>query len=337
MKIMSLVDGVRDFWLQHGLRGSAGVIAVSGGPDSVALARILCGLQDEGVVGMLTLGHINHQLRASDSAADEAFVRSLPEQWQRHERLPCQSVRLDVRARADATGDNLEQAARHARYDWLAEVARTAGALWVATGHTAADQAETVLHRLLRGSGLRGLGGMPPRRQLVPGIELVRPLLTVGRAEVLAYLHEHGQTFCEDRSNLDLRFTRNRIRHELLPLLSQVYNPAIVDALCRLAEQARADYASVEQDAAQLLAASEQPRAGNVLVFECERLESAPRNLLREMFRLVWLREGWATARMGFDHWDRLAEVLAGRVAVIELPGRIRVERTRRVLRLEKR
>src|SRR5207245_2885635 len=117
------------------------------------------------------------------------------------------------------------------------------------TGHTADDQAETVLHRLLRGTGLHGLGGIPARRDLAAGIEVVRPLLGTSRAEVLAYLQAEKQAFRQDSSNADLGFTRNRIRHELLPDLAR-YNPAIVSLLCRLADQAHEVQAIVAADAA---------------------------------------------------------------------------------------
>src|SRR5690606_24443286 len=127
-------------------------------------------------------------------------------------------------------GENLEQVAREERYAWLARVAAEEGAGWVATGHTADDQAETVLHRLLRGTGLRGLRGIAARRELRPGIWLLRPLLHLGRADVLAYLGALGQDYRRDSSNLDPRFTRNRIRSELLPLL-RTFNPDVTRAL----------------------------------------------------------------------------------------------------------
>src|SRR5262249_25956730 len=162
-----------------------------------------------------------------DSDNDEVFVAALCTRLVAEgATLDCRSNRIDVASLARERGANLESVAREARYGWLAEVAREAGAGWVATGHTADDQAETVLHRLRRGTGLRGLCGIPVRRPLAPGIEVVRPLLRVTRAQVLNYLRALGQDFREDRSNSDPRFTRNRIRHELLPLLAEHYNPA---------------------------------------------------------------------------------------------------------------
>ena len=249
--------------------------------------------------------------------------------------LELRSERADVLRQARAEGDNLESVARRMRYDWLAGVARHAGIGWVATGHTADDQAETVLHRILRGAGLKGLRGIAIRRPLSPGIELVRPLLTARRADVLAYLASEGQTYCQDSSNLDKRFTRNRIRHELLPLLEKEYNPAVVAILNRLAKQADEAYRSDEAQAQKLLAAAERPRAGRMLVFDRQCLCAAPRNLIREVFRLVWEREGWPVGRMNFDAWDRLASVALGEIPAIDLPGDVNARCRDRVIQVE--
>jgi tRNA(Ile)-lysidine synthase len=302
-----------------------GVVAVSGGPDSVSLLRALLTLRPS---ASLVVAHLNHQLRGGDSEADEAFVTAL------HARLAAAGAaltlrceRLDVAARARAERDNLESVARRLRYGWLAEVARAAGAGWVATGHTADDQAETVLHRLLRGTGLRGLCGIPARRPLAPGVALVRPLLRATRAEVLAFLRELGQDFRVDASNADLSFTRNRIRHELLPHLAGRYSPAIALALCRLAEQAAEVQGREESAARELLAEAERPRAGGTVVLDRARLGAAPRHLVREALRLLWEREGWPTGRAGFDSWDRAAAVAAGAAVAVDLPGGVRVRR----------
>jgi len=301
--------------------GSVGVVALSGGPDSVGLLRALV----MEATAPLVVAHLNHQLRGDESEADEAFVRQL------HARLaasgahllPLQCQRLDVRAAAE--GDNLESVARRLRYDWLVTVARETGAAWVATGHTADDQAETVLHRLLRGTGLRGLAGIPRKRDLAPGIAVVRPLLEVRRADVLAFLRQLDQPFCQDSSNVDRRYTRSRLRHDLLPLLAAQYNSAAVEVLCRLAEQAGETQAFVEQHAAQLLAGAELPRARSTVVLDGRRLAAAPAVLVRETMRLLWEREGYPLGEMGFEDWQRVLEVVGGARSAIDLPGGVRV------------
>jgi tRNA(Ile)-lysidine synthase len=322
MRSPPLVRHVAACLRRHGVSGSL-VVAVSGGPDSVALVRALVALLPEGSV---TIAHLNHQLRGADSDADEEFVRRLHATLQpAGVRLWCQ--RLDVAA--GAAGGNLEAAARRLRYDWLARVAADAAAAWVATGHTA----ETVLHRLIRGTGLGGLRAIAERRRLAPGIRLVRPLLTVRRAEVLDYLRSLGQPYREDRSNADLRYTRNRIRHELLPLLAG-YNPAIASVLTRLARQAAEVDRGQAAAARALLAAAERPRAGAVLVFDRRPLARASRHTVRDMFRLVWRRAGWPQGDMSFAAWDRLAAVALGELAAVDLPGGIHARSRPNVVQL---
>src|SRR5262249_46014861 len=198
-----------------GDRAGGLVVAVSGGPDSVALVRALAAARGRHDPPPLILAHLNHQLRGPESDADEGFVAGL------HAALVAAGVpaldlcrgRRDVGAEARARGGNLEAVARRLRYRWRAGVARERGARWVATGHTANDQAETVLHRLLRGTGLQGLRGIAARRELEPGVGVVRPLLRATRADVLAYLGGLGQPYRHDSSNEDRRQTRNRIPH----------------------------------------------------------------------------------------------------------------------------
>jgi tRNA(Ile)-lysidine synthase len=306
------------------------MVAVSGGPDSVALARAAVLARGAGA-GRLVLAHLNHGLRGAESDADEAFVAELAA------RLPgvelCRA-RLDLAAEARRLGANLEATARRFRYGWLADVARRNEMGRVATGHTADDQAETVLHRLLRGTGLQGLRGIALRRELVPGVELVRPLLGVSRADVLTFLESLAQPFREDSSNRDLRHTRNRIRHGLLPLLAGEYNPAIVAVLGRLAAQAEEAFRAEQAAAAALLVGAELPRAGRQLVFDAARLAAVPERELRAMLRLAWEREGWPRDAMGYGAWGRLAARARGRGTAADFPGGVHAVHRGRVFLL---
>lgn len=307
------------------------VVAVSGGADSVALLHALVRLRD---TGTLVIAHLNHRLRGAESDGDEVFVRELHDQLHRDgvRDLDLRCDRIDVAAQA--AGDNLEAAARRLRYDWLANVAVESGMLRVATAHSADDQAETVLHRLLRGSGLQGLRGIAPQRELRPGVELIRPMLSATRADVLAFLKDIGQPFREDRSNSDLRFTRNRLRHELLPHLAREYNPDIHATLARLAEQAGDAFEDIEANAAALLAECELPPAGEMRILDRTKLAAAPRHLIREALRLLWRREGWPCDRMRFEDWDQAAAVVCGEITAVDLPGRIHVRGRGRVVQL---
>jgi len=312
------------------------VAAVSGGPDSVALLHALLAARPPASPFTVTIAHLNHQLRGAESDADEAFTADL------HARLTAAGVpalglrlhRIDVAATARADGANLEATARRVRYRWLTEVAAAAGARWIATGHTADDQAETVLHRLLRGTGLQGLRGIAATRELAPGVGVVRPLLQTTRAEIIAYLTALDQPFREDPTNRDPAFTRNRIRHELLPHLAARYNPAASLALARLAEQAEEVFRDEEEAAGRLLTSAELPRAGAMLVLDRPLLAAAPRRLTRSALRLAWAREGWPLDPMTYDAWERLAGLVYGEETAADLPGRIRGQVRGRVLQL---
>jgi len=296
---------------------TTGVVAVSGGADSVALLRFLL---EEGKRPLVA--HVNHQLRGADSDADEQFVRDLAASF----RLPCRTLAIDVKAQASRTGENLEAVARRLRYDFLIRIAQENNADWVATGHTADDQAETVLHRLLRGAGIQGLRGIAHERTLAPGIRLVRPLLDTTREEIIAYLESLNQPWREDATNRDPAFTRNRIRHQLLPLLRS-FNPAIAEVLGRLAAQAGEVHLEELEAAHALLKDAELPSAGELQIFSASRLQAAPGHHVRAMFRALWEREAWPRNDMTFEHWKRLVAIAHGLETATDLPGGISARR----------
>lgn len=333
---MPLVEHLEQALADLSLSQAGLVVAISGGADSTALACALAALRRRTPGGPLILAHVNHQLRGAESDNDEAFVRHLHAhlvaQGTPDLRLHCQ--RIDVNAAAQAECANQEAVARRLRYHALATVAKEKEICLVATAHTANDQAETVLHRLLRGTGWRGLRGIARRRPLDDEIEVIRPLLNVGRADILTYLEGERQSFRMDASNDDLRRTRNRIRHRLLPLLASEYNPAIVSILGRLAEQAEGRSRAIQDEAEALRCRAELPRAGTLLIFDRAILASAPRPLVREMVRQVWMQEGWPVGDMTFAHWDRLAGVVRGELSAADLPADIRADCRARVVRL---
>jgi tRNA(Ile)-lysidine synthase len=208
--------------------GDRVLAACSGGPDSVALVALLLKLREEMPLE-IRLAHFNHRLR-DGADEDERFVRDLARRWV----LPLVSEGADVRSHAARKKLNLEEAGRDLRYDFLRRAAAQAGATKIATGHTMTDQAETVLMRLMRGTGLSGLAGIAA---VVAGkpCPVVRPLLGIAGPELRAWLAAEGIPCREDPSNLDRRFLRNRIRAELLPELGRRYEPRIVAHLARLA------------------------------------------------------------------------------------------------------
>ena len=329
---MNLRDHVAGFLARHQLERTVGIVAVSGGPDSVALAHLLVNCWRAGIVDRVMLAHIHHQLRGLESDEDEAFVHRLPTLWQ-EPRLIVHSTRIAVAEQAEAERENLEAVARRERYRWLGELARAQGATWIATGHTADDQAETVLFRLLRGAGTLGLAGIPATRAL-DGATIIRPLLDVRRSALLNYLKAEDIPYRVDSSNQNQKLTRNRIRHELLPLLERDYNPAVVPILCQLAEQAREEHAQTRAAAERLLLAAERPRAGDMLVLAVAPLQDAEPNLVREMFRLLWQREGWPLADMDRPRWHWLVEIAQGSRPACDLPGPVHARRAGPVVQL---
>ncbi|MSQ94463.1 MAG: tRNA lysidine(34) synthetase TilS [Gemmataceae bacterium] len=348
---MNLSVHVADCMSRLRLEHTTGVVAVSGGPDSVALAYLLIEQVRAGKLDRLILAHVNHQLRGDESDGDEAFVQSLPTLWQLADnpRVVCRTTRIDVASLAKAEHDNLEAVARRERYRWLTEVARQENAAWIATGHTADDQAETVLFRLLRGSGVLGLGGMAEcshhgprdealtrsgRATLASAILLVRPLLSVRRQAVLDYVNDNHIPYRVDSSNRDVRFTRNRLRLQLLPQLQSHYNPAVVEVLCRLGEQARELQEETERQALSLLVKTELPRANKMLIFSVERLKICGANEIREMFRSVWKREAWPMGEMDFESWHRLVGIVQGTLTACDFPGKIHARRLGRVIQV---
>jgi len=229
-------------------------IAVSGGSDSVALLRLMLELRAE--IGLVTsVVHLNHQLRGVESDADEVFVREMAEAHG----VEFISERRDVKAHAAKKHVSLEAAARELRYEFFSEVLGR-GCWKIATAHTLDDQAETVLLKLARGAGTRGMAGIWPKRTLSPPVisegksaSIVRPLLSTRRSALREYLVELGQTWREDSSNRDLRHTRNRIRHGILPRLERHVNPNVHRALAETAEIARAEEEYWTQEIERLL------------------------------------------------------------------------------------
>ena len=219
---------IADFATRHAmfLHGARIGVAVSGGADSVFLLHVLRELAPQWNLA-LSVVHIEHGIRGAASLADAEFVRSLAASFG----LPFHLHTANVAAEPD----NLEQAARRARTAFYRSLIAARTLDRIATGHTRSDQAETVLYRILRGSGLAGLAGILP----VTDEGLVRPLLEVTRGEIEAWLRERGIQWREDETNQDRAYARNRLRHEILPLLAENFNPRLEDALANLATLAR--------------------------------------------------------------------------------------------------
>jgi tRNA(Ile)-lysidine synthase len=321
------------------------VVGVSGGADSVALLRLIvaarharesipAGECDESII----VAHVNHGLRGEASDEDARFVRSLCDQLH----VAASFIRMEAMNDHFQGGEGLESNCRKARYEFILDVvASKFAARYIAVAHTADDQAETILHHALRGTGVAGLGGMTMFRAMNDAVTLARPLLNCRRADVVAYLKSIGQTWREDATNHESTFTRNRLRNELIPQLARQYNPDIVPALNRLGEQAR-DAHDVVRQFAETVAEQcvKRSNGDDDVVLDCSPLAGVHRHVVREMFVLLWREQDWPRQSMGYDEWDALAAMALGepsQSASRTFPGNVSVTRDGGTLKLKRR
>jgi tRNA(Ile)-lysidine synthase len=290
--------------------------ALSGGADSLALLYALKAFAPPGFPLMAV--HVHHGIRGRSADRDAAFVRARC----RELGVPLVEGRLDVPAVAQSRHLSLEMAARRERYGFFRKALQETGASAVVTAHTADDQAETVLLKLIRGAGPRGLGGMAMCSR-VQGIPVLRPFLALHRADIEAYLTQLGRTWRNDPTNRDTRLLRNRVRHRLLPLLERDYNPAIRAALIRTASVLREEEEWLRPLAEQALAEVTDP-AGRL---RAPLLKTKPPALIRRVMRLWLMRGGVPEEKLDFDLVERLERLLGSAAGSLgaETGGNLRV------------
>jgi tRNA(Ile)-lysidine synthase len=309
------------------------LVAVSGGADSVALARGLLEIRGPGE-GRLVLGHYNHRMRGAESDADQAFVEQLGKELGLEVMVGAREGEGETRGGGDGEKGASESSLRSLRYEFLARAAGQCGARFVVTAHTADDQVETVFANILRGTGLAGLAGIPRARQLTAATTLIRPLLAATRADVLDYLQQLNQPFRQDSSNASTDYTRNRIRHELLPLLEREFNPQVREAIGRLSRLAGEADDEISGLASDLLHAHARHTAGGVDI-QIAGLAQLSDYAARSLFRAAWRWQGWPEQEMGLDEWDALLALARDAQAPPRMfPGGIRAERAGNVVRL---
>jgi len=277
-----LEQRVLDFIQQNQLvSGKKLVVAVSGGADSVCLLHILVKLQKE--LGIkLHVAHLNHRLRGTESEADAKYVSDLSRQLG----IPATIEGREVKGYQAEHRLSLEEAAREVRYGFLAEVAKTIGTNLVAVGHTRDDQIETILLHLIRGTGTRGLRGLQPYtdwKSKTGSIAIIRPLLEISHQETEGYCQSHELKPRIDATNISLSPLRNRVRHQLLPLLMS-YNPAVAQALLRTAQIASDDIDFLDKEASRLWDKVTREQ-GKTIILDRERLDRLPPALKRYLLR----------------------------------------------------
>ncbi len=291
---------IRDHGLFH--KGDKVLISYSGGVDSTALLHLLLELQKEWPLELF-LGHFNHRLRQS-AEEDERFVKEVARKLS----LPLFIGRGDVQARARAMKQNIEETGRQLRYEFLNQEAAEIGGAKIATGHTMTDQAETLLMRLMRGSGLRGLAGIYP----AVDERLVRPLLEVEREDIEAYIKEKKVAFRMDESNLDRRFLRNKVRLELLPYIRKNFEPAIVRQLGRMASIIREEDTLLEEMAREKTKEAVKKKSHS-LTLERLSLFSFPRALARRVVRNFISELRGSLRRISFEDVESILNLDEGK------------------------
>jgi tRNA(Ile)-lysidine synthase len=304
------------------------VVGVSGGPDSVLLLHSLHALSQRRQLGWeLHVAHLHHGLRGADADTDAEFVAALAGRLG----LPQDVERVEIRAEVAAHGGSMEEVARQYRYTFLERVALKTGSNCVAVGHHGDDDAETILHRICRGTGIRGLAGMREIRAIRPGsrVRLVRPFLQLRRADIEAVCRERGIAFRTDRTNETSQFTRGRIRNVVLPLLREQLNPNVTDALLRLGEQARWLETYLEDAAARTfesLVVSDHP---DRIVLNTRALLSKQRVIQAEVIRRAVALVPGGEPDLSFAHIDAVLRLATDPASgkELHLPGSVVVEK----------
>lgn len=311
-----MINAIKAYIAARGLihPGDKVIAGVSGGPDSMALLYILKELRGE-MAFSVAAAHVNHGLRP-EAAREQEFVEEQCRGWQ----IECFTKTVDVRQRARQTKTSLEDAGRQVRYAFFRQLLQDLEADVIATAHHQDDQAETVLMHLLRGAGMQGLRGIMPRNG-----KLVRPLLQRNKKELLAYLQEQEIDYCVDQSNQDEKYLRNRIRHQLIPLLQQAYNPQITESLSRLAEIIGAENELLQMTVQgywrQLVCAQDE----SGVEMDAEGFKALPlaaqRRLAIMALSLVGGQEGWETRDvekvLGLLHKPGSAKILQLKKGII--------------------
>ena len=325
----NFISRLESFIAQQGLLidNQCVLVAVSGGVDSVALLAALrrCGKYN------LHVGHVHHGLR-TEADDDAQFVRDLALRWN----IPFHFEKIDTRSIAQEEGIGIEQAARKGRYESLIKIARQVRASAVAVAHHADDQVETVLHHIFRGTHLRGLAGMPTKRTLCEGIDLIRPLLWARRAEIEAFCRNEKLNWRIDHTNVDTEFTRNFIRHELLPILRERINPKVDDAILRLSNSAQKAEQTLTELSQHLLDRAIRKHSADEIILRIAPLKKSPTLLVSMVIRSALDMLNAPAQAMGQERFEDVLKILDGSLQSADLPGKIHVENTGKDIKLSR-
>jgi tRNA(Ile)-lysidine synthase len=289
------------------------LLGVSGGPDSICMLQLFCQLREQLRLNLVCV-HFNHKLRA-EADQEEEFVRDICKQ---------NNIKFSSQAKKVTdffTGDSLEQTARNLRFDFFLSCSRRLKIKKIALAHNHDDVAETVLMRMVRGTALKGLRGILPQTKMA-GIKVIRPLIDVPKSEILAWLKDNEFEYAVDKSNLEDKFFRNKVRLKLLPLLES-WNPRIRDSLVNLARTAAMDYEFIYAESKKCLAQIKKQKGRNYLKLDLKSLQSLDLGMRLNVLRLSLEELKGNTRRLELRHLEEVEDLLAGRPdgSIVDLPG----------------
>lgn len=327
---MDIVEQFKRIWPIESFHSVSILIGVSGGSDSVALTRIIQSLVTQ--PNYVSIAHFNHQLRGENSDADEEFTERLAAECgfrffcERSNSALLQTEKEQSNRTSSNRGEGLESLARKDRYEFFCRIAKQIGARYLALAHTRDDQVETILHRIFRGAGWRGLQGIPSSRELETGITLIRPFVKTDKATILEYLDNCGQDFRTDESNFSGEFTRNRIRNELIPLINEIFDKDITESVESVAEISRdvADYLSPQiEDSFErhIKISKHESNPAEIRIVHSAGLETL---ILTEVLHSAWKKCGWPLQQMTRQKWMLLCQqIQTSEPNHINLPGNL--------------
>jgi len=305
------------------------LVAVSGGPDSVSLVLSLLALQKKHTI-KIGIAHLNHRLRGEESIRDESFVKEFADKLN----LPFFCEQKDVKAYAKKNRRSIEESGRMARYHFFKRIAKSHGYSKIATGHTKGDNAELVMMNLLRGSGPKGLSGIPPIRDK----KYIRPLIQVSKNQILDFLKNENQDFVFDSSNRDMKYLRNKVRNQLIPHLQSEYNPEFIDALDRLSSILRQEEEFWEEKTEKAFHDCLVKTEPACIVLSKSLMKALHPALLNRVFRKAILKVKKNLKRISLVHINDMAEFCFNTSSGIslDLPGQIRIYKNKNTIIIKK-
>jgi len=329
-----LIDKVRHTIKKYNMlqRHERVLVGLSGGTDSVVLLHALLMLKKE-YSPDIYIAHLDHGFRGEESAKDREFCKDLAEELGLE--IACEEI--DVPRIAREKGISPEEAARFERYAFFKRVAKTKSLKKIAVAHTRDDQAETVLMRIIRGAGMAGLAGISPLRDM-KGVTIIRPLIEISRKDIEDFLKSNDLQFRHDSSNDKIIFTRNRVRHELIPYLEEGFNPNVKEVLANTAENLRVENEFLEKFAKRKFKGVSKKNQPSQLTIDIKRFRKQPEAIKKRILRTALEDLKGNLRRFTYQHWKEMEELIDKRPgnSIVDLPGGINIIKNKTTLIIQK-